>query len=140
MLRWIEDKSDRFPVIFGFALFGLLSIVPGLAMLLASLAGIDLTYAIIAYAFALQFVLCLSVERTVHLMLPFIVCIISFVIMDVLYFAAMLLGGSVPQQVIALMLALGMNGGTVFVTEVLGIVASLIFYALFVFVRALFRR
>ncbi len=140
MLFWITDKSDRYPVIFGFALFGLISIVPGLAMLLASLVGLDLTYAIIAYAFVLQFVLCLSVERTIHLMLPFIVCIISFVIMDVLYFAAMFLNGSVPRQAVALILAVGTNGGRVFVTEVLGIVASLICYGLFVFVRSLFRK
>ncbi len=140
MLSKITYLSDRHPVAFGFALFGMLSIVPELAMLAASLVGLDITYVIIAYAFALQLLLCFAVERTIHLMLPFIVCIISFVLMDVFYFASMMLSGVVPPGIAALIMALGMSGGEVFVTEVIGIVASLIFYAVFVFIRALFRR
>lgn len=135
----VTDLSDIHPVAFGFGVFGAISILPGAFMLLALLLGFDATYFVIAYAFVIQLILLFTSEHTIHLLLPFLTSIISFVVMDFVYFA-MILGSQVGMPAWAgLILSLLTEADVVFVTEIIGFVAALIAYVVVVFVRKIVR-
>ena len=152
MISHLSYLSDRYPVGFGFAIFGMISVVPGIIVVISALTGLDAAYFIVAYAFAIQlllcfcpgvlflrtfFLLCFSAERTIHLMLPFIASIIDFVLLDFLYFANIFSTQAGAGKGVLAAIALGMNSGVVFVYQILGFVGALIVYAIICFIRAL---
>ncbi len=137
MISHLSYLSDRYPVGFGFAIFGMISVVPGIIVVISALTGFDAAYFIVAYAFAIQLLLCFSAERTIHLMLPFIASIIDFVLLDFLYFANIFSTQAGAGKGVLAAIALGMNSGVVFVYQILGFVGALIVYAIICFIRAL---
>ena len=86
----IRDFTDRRPVASGVAIFVLFFVAPGVFLLIMSLLlpgrGGDIAISIISvYAFVLEFLLLLQVERPALVAQPFLMALIGFIIAEIVY-------------------------------------------------------
>lgn len=133
----LTDISNRHPRIFGLVTVLAMVFVPAIFMLLAkAIFGDDFPSEklIFAVSFALELILCFTIERFILLVIPFIVTLFGVIGCEMIYLAALVsASSSVNPSVEYSLLSMGV---AVFGPEFVGIVAALIVYAVIEIIRS----
>lgn len=135
----IRDFTDWHPVPSGIIIALLFTVVPGVFMLAADIisgGAFNSALVVVIYAFALQFILWLYVERMSLVWEPFAILLIGFVIAEVIYTVS--IGSSDPTSAFCLMCSLISTAIIdVLGAEAGGIVGALLVYLIFIGIRKL---
>lgn len=133
----MREFADWHPRLSALIIAVLYTVVPGVFMLVAdTLSGgrINTALIVVIYAFAVQLVLWLKIERPALIILPFGMILVGFVACEIIYTVAM--SAVAPGETPSLLAMLFSSAiVTVFGAEAAGVIGALLCYGIIVIVR-----